>query len=92
MAVPSKLRIRGGPFSAEEPEFSDKMKAWAKSRGQPFLDLVPPFRAAAAEAKVFFDRDIHLTPAGHRVVTNAIAEMLPDLFVDFPRNRGHLGG
>ena len=46
--------------------------------GLPLLDLLPAFRAAPHPGRMFFERTVHLTPAGHEVAAEAIARFLED--------------
>jgi lysophospholipase L1-like esterase len=52
--------------------------------GIPRLDVLPPLRAALPGPDLFFQRTVHLTPRGHRVVADALA--------GFIRDRGLLQG
>ncbi len=81
MAVPSKFRLTTGYADPKEPEFSDKWRLWAAKNAVEFLDLVPRFQEAQREGqKLFFHRDIHFSPAGHKVVADAIAAAYPGVF------------
>jgi hypothetical protein len=44
--------------------------------GLPLLDLLPSLRAAAPGSDLFFQENVHLTPRGHAVVGEALAEFL----------------
>jgi len=57
-----------------------------KEAGIAYVDLLPTFRAAAAQpdaAPLHFRRDGHWTPAGHQLVAKALAPFLADL-LDIP--------
>ena len=42
----------------------------------PLFDALPPLRAALPGPDVFFQQTVHLTPRGHRVVADALAQFL----------------
>ena len=45
----------------------------------PCLDLLPAFRAAAARSgPLYFERDVHWTPEGHRVAAEALAAFVTE--------------
>jgi lysophospholipase L1-like esterase len=44
--------------------------------GLPMLDLLPAFRGAADPRAVFFGSTVHLTPAGHQLVADALTTFL----------------
>jgi lysophospholipase L1-like esterase len=44
--------------------------------GLPQFDALPPLRAALPGPDVFFQQTVHLTPRGHRVVADALAQFL----------------
>jgi lysophospholipase L1-like esterase len=78
--VPSKYNLSLSGEQTHRAEFSDKWRTWSERRGIAFLDLVKPFRAAVTQGqKVFFDLDIHFTPAGHRTVAEALLQGVPSL-------------
>lgn len=57
-----------------------RLAAHCKTLGLPFISLVAPLRAAAAEGTpVYYTYDQHWTPAGHVVVARHLAERLPAL-------------
>ena len=79
--VPSKYRVRGGSYTPDDLEFSDKWKIWAKKHDISFIDLVTPFHAEKKQGKkLFFDHDIHFTEDGCAVVTTEIQKKFPELF------------
>ena len=57
----------------DDPFPFDFVKAFAAKEGIPVIDLWPAF-LAANDQKLFYDWDGHFTPAGHRVVANALWE------------------
>jgi hypothetical protein len=55
----------------------DWLAANAERLGVVYLDLVPAFRAAAPDHPLtHFPSNVHLTPAGHRIVAEALAPLL----------------
>lgn len=44
--------------------------------GLPVLDLLTPFRAAPDPLGIFFQRTVHLTPAGHAIAADALASFI----------------
>jgi lysophospholipase L1-like esterase len=75
--VPSKLRNLKSETKYEEPEFSDKWKAWAASQSVEFIDLAAPFRDHTAQHEpLFFSEDIHFNPDGHKVTAQVISGAL----------------
>lgn len=80
-AVPSKARTIEAEFCDAGAVFNDKVRAWARANAVRFIDLAPAFYAAAdRDVRVFFDRDIHFTTAGHAVAAEEIARSVPELF------------
>jgi hypothetical protein len=64
--------------------WSDAQRQWlqdnAPKLGMTFIDLVPAFQKAALAGELtHFPANVHLTPAGHRVVADRIAETLRGL-------------
>ena len=72
MAVPSKERTLRPHDRPGGPVFHDKVRQWADANAVAFIDLAPAFDAAAGQ-QLFFQRDIHFTADGHRVVVDQIA-------------------
>jgi hypothetical protein len=44
--------------------------------GLPQFDALPPLRAALPGPDVFFQQTVHLTPRGHRVLADALAQFI----------------
>jgi hypothetical protein len=44
--------------------------------GVPMFDLLPALKAQPNRANLFFERNVHLTPRGHRVVADALLQFL----------------
>lgn len=61
----------------------DYLRTKAAALGIAFIDLVPPLQAAArdlqASALLYYRANVHYTPAGHRVVGDALAAALAAL-------------
>jgi lysophospholipase L1-like esterase len=49
------------------------LKEEIRARGFPVLDAAPLLRDAVRREMVFFPGDTHMTPAGNRVVAEALA-------------------
>lgn len=63
-------------------EVQAPLAAFAREEGIPFLDLLPPLRAARAadsETPLYYTMDRHLTAEGHRVVSEALGSGLRSL-------------
>jgi hypothetical protein len=57
-------------FSADQRAWFEKFTA---SLGIPFVDLTPHFQKAATQGELtHFPGNVHLTPAGHRIVAENI--------------------
>ena len=74
-------------FQLAEPELppipQETLAGWARERGVPFLDLLPPLRAFAIEGQLapgdlFLDH-CHFTAAGHEQVARLLADWLASL-------------
>jgi hypothetical protein len=55
---------------------TDRFAAGLGGMGLPVLDLLPILRAAPEGPDLFFRENVHLTPRGHSVVGDALAEFL----------------
>jgi lysophospholipase L1-like esterase len=55
---------------------TDRFGAALAPLGLPMLDLLPVLRAQPDPVGLFFQRNIHLTPRGHRVVAEALDDFL----------------
>lgn len=65
-------------FELDVDGASSRFHDFYASLGLPLLDLLPAFRAAPHPGRMFFERTVHLTPAGHEVAAKAIAQFLED--------------
>lgn len=79
--IPSKCRMQGENCDTSKAEFSDRWRDWSYENGIKFLDLVPSFREAAKQEKLFFDRDIHLNSFGSSIVSREVMKVWPELFI-----------
>lgn len=52
------------------------VKLYCKREGIPVLDLLPVFRKRYGREKLFFNRDLHWTDAGHRLAAKTIVDRL----------------
>lgn len=73
-AIPSRYEHLTG--KTIDGRFSQKAQAWAAAHGIPFISLDSAFAQAGRREQLFFKKDIHLTPAGHRVVAAALGNGL----------------
>jgi hypothetical protein len=46
------------------------------------LDLLPILRAEPSRIELFFQRNVHLTPRGHRVVGQALAPFVSGILLE----------
>jgi hypothetical protein len=81
-AYSSSVRFSDEKSGRAVREMSWRQRAWlaanAPRLGLQFIDLVPAFEAvAAAGALTHFPANLHLTPAGHKVLAEAVAAALP---------------
>ena len=86
MAVPSKERTLRSKLRTNEPSFATKVQKWATDHTIPYVDLSSAFYAAADDKiQVFFDRDIHFTTEGHKIVADVLTVACPKLFSQEPQ-------
>ncbi|HEX7085623.1 MAG TPA: GDSL-type esterase/lipase family protein [Vicinamibacterales bacterium] len=60
-------------------EIDGASKRFAEAYGRlglPMIDLLDAFRRSGAPERIFFRQTVHLTPYGHRVAADALAEFL----------------
>ena len=56
-------------------------------RGIPLIDTVPAFRSHHGDEPLYFSHDMHFTPAGHRVMSEALLAPLVEILLADPRFR-----
>ena len=73
---------RWGPIGAQGEEFRSRAHAAAsalEAAGVRFVDSTPALQRAAGQRRMYYWLDTHLTPAGNRVVADAILSRLSGL-------------
>jgi lysophospholipase L1-like esterase len=60
----------------------DTVRQMAAERGLRLADLYPVFRAYRGAEKLYYSRDNHWTPTGHRVMAEGLAQYLRENFAD----------
>ena len=74
-AVRQRFRLNDDDFDLEKPQ--GILAAFASENGIPFIDLLPPLRAARPTGgPLYFKTDIHWTPRGHAVAADEIQRRL----------------
>jgi len=85
MQVDSQLRQEFLAARGEDPSLFDferpqaMLKAWGASNGVPTVDLLPRFREAVLGEPLFYDTDMHMKVAGHRLVSDTVWPSLAGL-------------
>jgi hypothetical protein len=69
--VRSRYGLREDQLDFDRPQ--REFKRIADAHRIPVLDLLPVFRAEPERDKLYFQRDTHLTPVGHREVASRLA-------------------
>jgi acetyltransferase AlgX (SGNH hydrolase-like protein)/GDSL-like lipase/acylhydrolase family protein len=57
-------------FDFERPQ--RMLKEWASNNGVPTVDVLPRFRQTAIQEPLFYETDLHMKPAGHRLVGETV--------------------
>jgi hypothetical protein len=74
-------------FQASEFDFTLPQKIladYARERGLPFIDLLPPLLAAEqTQGRTYKPRDTHWNRLGNRVATGAIADAMAPILKDW---------
>lgn len=70
------IRAAGGELVRDAA--TDRFNTALTALPLPRLDLLPVFRRALPGPPLFFQTTVHLTPRGHRVVADALAQFLTD--------------
>jgi SGNH hydrolase-like domain, acetyltransferase AlgX len=71
--------LRGPAEVARERALMEELGAELDPRGVTFVDTTPPLREGRERARMYYWLDIHLTPAGNRVVAEAVVPPLQEL-------------
>ena len=58
---------------------TDRFRAALAPLGLPMIDVLPTLRAEPDRGELFFQRNVHLTPRGHRVVGKALTAFVKSL-------------
>ena len=84
--VPQKFRVYSGLLTLKPDSpvlgwrlnnLPDILAQWSRERDMEFLDMTPVLRAAAEKGEsVYLPDDNHWSPAGHRLVADAIVDRL----------------
>ena len=64
-------------FDFERPQ--TMLKEWGASNGVPTVDLLPTFRQVALDEPLFYETDLHMKVAGHRLVSDIVWPALATL-------------
>jgi acetyltransferase AlgX (SGNH hydrolase-like protein) len=57
-------------FDFQKPQHM--LKEWGERNGVRTIDLLPQFREAAPQEALYFSTDLHITAAGHRLVSEGV--------------------
>src|SRR5262249_45672062 len=85
LQVDQKLRQEFLSARAEDPHLFDferpqtRLIEWGASHAVPTVNLLPRFREAALEEPLFYDTDLHMKAAGHRLVSDMVWPALATL-------------
>lgn len=71
-----------GRFDIDKPQ--RLLKLWAERNGVPTVDMLPAFREAARHEPLYYNTDLHMTAAGHRLVADGV---WPALLSALPRQQ-----
>jgi hypothetical protein len=77
-----EIYASGKPYMGIPPERLDLrlpqkvVKLFCEKSEIPVLDLLPVFKKQGAQEKLFFDKDLHWTKAGHRLASEEILRFL----------------
>ena len=67
-----------GPWSEPDRYPATRLEAWSRTRGAAFVDALPALERAAPGARLYYERDGHLTAAGHAVVAGELTRHLEE--------------
>ena len=57
-------------FDFERPQ--TMLKEWGARNGVPVVDVLPRFREAALGKPLYYDTDLHMTAAGHQLISDTV--------------------
>ena len=80
LAVPSKYKLQSDDPDLSFLSFSDKVKKWAEGNDINYIDLYNPFLKNSNKKKLFYDKDIHFSPFGHKITAEVIKENFINIF------------
>lgn len=81
-AVPSKYQVAHLDEPIGNDSLDSRLAAWAASNGIEYVSLTPAFlKNARSGRNLFFERDIHFSREGHRVIAEAIRVHLSEFFL-----------
>jgi len=75
--VRARFGLDEGDIDLDLPQW--QLKEYAARYGLPYIDLLPRFRAAAAEQVLYLERDSHWNPAGNALAADVLADGLAPL-------------
>ena len=65
-----------GPWTERHHYPGVRLSSWAKKNNVGFFDMLPSMEHASAAERLYYERDGHCTPAGHRVIAEALYSYL----------------
>jgi hypothetical protein len=74
--------VAAGGDTLQRDAATDRFRDALKPLGLPMLDLLPILRAEPSRIELFFQRNVHLTPRGHRVVGQALAPFVSGILLE----------
>jgi hypothetical protein len=80
-AIPAQRRLIDMGPASDQPEFSDKVKAWAERNSIAFIDLPKEFRGDPEKARsAFLLIDGHYNEVGHSLTARALCREIEGFF------------
>jgi hypothetical protein len=61
-----------GPWTNKHRYPASRLSAWVEQRNAGFIDLLPAMERASADARLYYEKDGHCTPAGHAVIAGEL--------------------
>lgn len=83
LVIPSRRADMFGDDPSAPPSFASRATPWLRENGFDCLDLEEPFRTyrkANGNGHLFFQKDIHLTPDGNKIMADVIRASHPEYF------------